>query len=153
VTEGLRLAHPGDLQAIREIVNDAYAHYIERIGRRPGPMLDDYEALIAQCRVRVLEHEGTVRGVLVLIPQDDAMLLDNVAVSPQAQGMGLGRALLSYAERAAGEAGYKVIRLYTNEAMKENVALYGRLGYVETHRAEEMGFRRVYMSKRLGDHG
>jgi hypothetical protein len=33
--------------------------------------------------------------------------------------------------------------------MTENVALYGRLGFVETHRREEQGFRRVYMAKLL----
>jgi ribosomal protein S18 acetylase RimI-like enzyme len=113
-------------------------------------MLDDYEALIEQGRAYVAERDGVVQGVLVLIPQDDAMLLDNVAVSPRAQGAGLGRMMLEYAERAAVEAGYKRIRLYTNEAMTENIALYARIGYVETHRVEEKGFRRVYMVKRLG---
>jgi hypothetical protein len=33
--------------------------------------------------------------------------------------------------------------------MTENLALYSRLGYVETHRGEEKGFPRVYMAKRL----
>jgi N-acetylglutamate synthase-like GNAT family acetyltransferase len=30
-----------------------------------------------------------VQGILVLIPHDDAMLLDNIAVDPNAQGQGL----------------------------------------------------------------
>jgi hypothetical protein len=34
--------------------------------------------------------------------------------------------------------------------MTENLALYSRLGYVETHRGEEKGYSRVYMEKRLG---
>ena len=33
--------------------------------------------------------------------------------------------------------------------MTENIALYSRIGYVETHRAEEKGLRRVYMTKSL----
>jgi hypothetical protein len=33
--------------------------------------------------------------------------------------------------------------------MTENIALYTRKGYVETHRAEENGLRRVYMQKDL----
>ena len=33
--------------------------------------------------------------------------------------------------------------------MTENIALYSRIGYVETHRAEEKKLRRVYMAKRL----
>jgi ribosomal protein S18 acetylase RimI-like enzyme len=77
------------------------------------------------------------------------MLLDNVAVSPDAQGLGLGRKMLEFAERAAVAAGYRSIKLYTNEAMTENIGLYSRIGYVETHRAEENGLRRIYMSKPL----
>ncbi len=47
------------------------------------------------------------------------------------------------------ERGFKAIRLYTNEAMTENIRLYERLGFAETHRAQEKGFRRVYMTKPL----
>ena len=77
------------------------------------------------------------------------MLLDNIAVSPGAQGLGYGRALLEFAERGALDAGYESIRLYTNEAMVENIALYSRIGFVETHRIEEKGLRRIYMVKPL----
>jgi hypothetical protein len=34
--------------------------------------------------------------------------------------------------------------------MTENIALYGRIGYAETHRATEKGLNRVYMAKPLG---
>jgi ribosomal protein S18 acetylase RimI-like enzyme len=63
--------------------------------------------------------------------------------------LGFGRALLEFAERAALDAGYESVRLYTNEAMVENIALYSRIGFVETHRVEESGLRRVYMVKTL----
>jgi hypothetical protein len=33
--------------------------------------------------------------------------------------------------------------------MTENIALYGRIGYVETARVTEKGFDRVYMTKHL----
>ncbi len=113
-------------------------------------MLDDYGALISGGLVHVIESDGVVQGILVLIPGADAMLLDNVAVAPAAQGLGLGRTLLAFAEQAARGAGYRSIRLYTNEAMIENIALYLRIGYRETHRGEENGLRRVYMTKALG---
>jgi ribosomal protein S18 acetylase RimI-like enzyme len=144
-----RPATRDDLQTVETIVRAAYSHYVARIGRQPGPMLDDYGALIEQGLVRVAEHEGVVQGVLVLVPEEGAMLLDNVAVSPDAQGLGLGRRMLEFAERAARAAGYRSITLYTNEAMVENIGLYSRIGYVETHRAVEKGLRRVYMAKPL----
>lgn len=145
-----RIAAAADRPSVEAIVRAAYAGYIPRIGRQPGPMLDDYGALISGGLVHVIESDGVVQGILVLIPGADAMLLDNVAVAPAAQGLGLGRTLLAFAEQAARGAGYRSIRLYTNEAMIENIALYLRIGYRETHRGEENGLRRVYMTKALG---
>ncbi len=145
----MRLATPDDRPAVEAVVFAAYAPYVPGIGRKPGPMLDDYAALIANGQVHVIEHDGIVTAILVLIPQERSMLLDNVAVSPGAQGLGLGRKLLEFAEQSAVAAGYRSIELYTNEAMTENIALYTRIGYVETRRAVEKGLRRVYMTKFL----
>jgi len=145
----LRKATRDDLHAVESVVHAAYFHYVARLGRQPGPMLDDYETLMEGGYVHVVEHNGMVQGVLVLIPQEHSMLLDNVAVAPDAQGLGLGRDMLRFAENAATASGYRVITLYTNEAMTENIALYSRIGYVESHRAVEKGLRRVYMSKSL----
>lgn len=146
----IRPANPRDLPAIERIIEEAYSPYVGRIGRKPGPMLDDYAALVADGSVNVLARDGIVQGLLVLIPEADGMLLDNIAVSPSAQGMGLGGTLMRFAEDAARSAGCRFIRLYTNVAMTENIAIYERAGYAETHRAEEKGLQRVYMSKALG---
>jgi GNAT superfamily N-acetyltransferase len=145
----IRLAAHDDLHSVKEVVRAAYSHYVPLIGRKPAPMLDDYETLIRDRRVQVALRDEVIQAVLVLIPEDDAMLLDNVAVTPAAQGFGLGRKMLDFAERAARDLGYASIRLYTNEAMTENLLLYSRIGYSETHRVEEKGLRRVYMTKSL----
>ena len=145
----IRLAHREDLAAVEALVAAAYIQYIPLIGQKPGPMSDDYSALIDKRCVYVLPSENKLAGMLVLLPEDEAMLLDNVAVHPDMQGRGYGRALIAFAEMLSIERGFKAIRLYTNEAMIENVRLYERLGFVETHRAEEKGFRRVYMTKPL----
>ena len=145
----IRQADAGDLAAVEGIVREAYAVYTPRIGKVAGPVLADYAALIAAGLVRVLESDGAVVGVLVLVEEPDGMLLDNVAVAAAAQGRGFGRRLIAFAEAAARDAGHADLRLYTNEAMTENLALYTRLGFVETHRAEAAGYRRVYMRKPL----
>lgn len=149
MTHTIRRALPGDLPIIERIVQTAYAHYVPRIGSKPGPMLDDYQEHIDQQRAHVLEKDGAVLGFVVLIPKEDAMLLDNVAVAPEAQGMGVGRALLEFAEHEALAAGFEHMRLYTHERMTENIALYQRIGYEETHRAVEIGLSRIYMRKTL----
>jgi GNAT superfamily N-acetyltransferase len=145
----IRLAQAADVAAVVAIVNDAYSVYLARNGKIPGPMRDDYAALIADTRVHVLEEGGEIIGLVVLIPQAQSMLLDNVAVSPRAQGRGFGVKLIGFAEQCARAAGFKAIRLYTQDIMTENLALYARLGFVETHRAEEIGLNRIYMSKAL----
>jgi GNAT superfamily N-acetyltransferase len=146
----IRCAQPTDRAVVERIVRDAYGMYVERIGKPPGPMLDDYAALIADGAVNVLEDaDGTVAAVLVLLPKPDHLLLDNIAVRPDRQGQGLGRLLITFAEDEARRLGFAELRLYTHEKMVENIALYTRLGFVETGRGQEAGYDRVFMTKRL----
>lgn len=143
----IRPARPDDARSVREIVERAYSRYIERIGRRPAPMDDDYVAKIGDGHVEVALVGGEPVGLIVLVPQADHLLVENVAVDPAFQGGGVGRALLAHAEQRAAQRGLREIRLYTNAAMTENLGLYPRLGYRETGRATEHGFARVYFSK------
>jgi ribosomal protein S18 acetylase RimI-like enzyme len=145
----IRLARAADVATVAAIVKDAYSMYLARNGKIPGPMRDDYAALVDAKRVHVLEDAGEIVGLVVLIPEQRAMLLDNVAVSPRAQGRGFGVKLIAFAEESARAAGFGVIRLYTQDIMTENLALYSRVGFVETHRGEEIGLNRVYMSKTI----
>ncbi len=145
----IRPATPIDLPDVERIVAQAYGHYVARIGATPGPMRDDYSARIAQGVVHVLLEQDSIQGILVLIPEAGCMLLDNIAVAPQAQGKGYGRDLMLFAESEARRVGLDFIRLYTQEKMTENIAIYRRYGYVETHRAEEIGLHRVFMKKAL----
>lgn len=145
----MRPANAHDVTAIETIVEAAYSPYIPRIGREPGPMLENYPALVAAGGVHVLENAGRVQGFIILLDSPGALLLDNLAVAPEAQSLGLGRQLMDFAELQARRTSYTAIRLYTHVAMTENIALYTRRGYVETHRAEEHGLHRVYMSKSL----
>jgi glutathione S-transferase len=127
----------------------AYRHYIARIGMPPGPMLDDYAAVIDQHRAFVATRDGAIVGLLVLIETGSGMLLDNVAVHPEQQGTGLGHRLLDLAESVARSRGYRQLDLYTHTLMHENIALYERIGYRETARRTEHGYDRVYLRKTL----
>ena len=141
----IRPADAGDLASVERIVRDSYTKYIARIGKPPGPMLDDYAALIRAHNVWVAGEP--VAGLIVLLPEADHLLLDNIAVDPNAQGTGLGRTLLTFADTEARRRGYRELRLYTHEMMTENIALYSRTGWTETNRAEQNGFARVFFRK------
>jgi ribosomal protein S18 acetylase RimI-like enzyme len=137
--------------AIAQIVEEAYRHYIPRIGKPPGPMLDDYAARVSEGVVWVIEEGGAIAGIIVLLPGPDHLLLDNIAVAPARQGSGLGRRLLAFAEAEAARRGYREIRLYTHQTMTENQRLYAAIGYQETGRGTEDGYDRLFMRKRLAD--
>jgi ribosomal protein S18 acetylase RimI-like enzyme len=147
--ENIRHARPDEAGRVADIVRDAYTPYIARIGRKPGPMLDDYDALVRDGHVQVLEADGALVAILVLLPQRDHLLLDNIAVDPSAHKRGYGRRLVAHAEAEAHRLGFAELRLYTHVKMVENIALYARIGFTETHRATEKGFERVYMRKRV----
>jgi ribosomal protein S18 acetylase RimI-like enzyme len=145
----IRLAHLSDLDAIRDCVMAAYTPWIKRIGRRPMPMDADYAALIGSCEVYVVRGHEAVWAVLVVRPLAEALLIENVAVHPAHQKQSLGRTLLIFAEQLARQHGLSSTMLYTNALMTENIALYQRLGYIETERRNERNFHRVYMHKSL----
>ncbi|WP_137124579.1 GNAT family N-acetyltransferase [Roseomonas sp. HF4] len=144
-----RPARPDEAATLRALVRAAYAVYVPRLGREPAPMTDDYAVRIAAGQAWILEEDGTPVGALILEDQPDGLLLYNIAVAPAAQGQGVGRRLLAFTEAEARRRGYGLLRLYTNEKMVENVAMYPRRGFTETHRGAEAGHRRVHFEKRL----
>jgi hypothetical protein len=62
---------------------------------------------------------------------------------------GVGRTLLELVDAEAMLQGYGGLRLYTHETMTENIALYTRIGWIETYRGEQDGCARVFMCKPL----
>jgi ribosomal protein S18 acetylase RimI-like enzyme len=145
----IRAAVAGEAQDVHDLVQSAYGHYVERIGRRPGPMDWDYEERIVRELVSVADEGGEIVGVIVLIPEPDHVVVENVAVAPERRGEGIGRALLAFAEEGAREAGTPTLRLFTHAKMTENLALYPRLGYEQTERRTDTGFERVFFVKHL----
>lgn len=145
----LRRAEPDDVPSITACVCDAYVHYIERIGKRPGPMLENFADTVSEHQVHVAVAVGSVVGVIVLQVADEGFYVDNVAVHPTVNGTGVGRSLLELAEEEARRQGYNSIYLATHELMVENRALYTRIGYVEYVHRVVNGYPRVFFRKAL----
>ena len=145
----VRRADQGDVDVLRTIAAAAYQPYVARIGRPPAPMTADYDQAVRSGQTWVAERDGQVSGFVVLIAEPGYLLVENLAVRPADQGRGVGRRLLTLAEQRARDLGLAELRLYTNAAMTENLAYYPRRGYVETHRADQDGFHRVFFRKPL----
>jgi ribosomal protein S18 acetylase RimI-like enzyme len=142
----IRPARPDEAGAAATLVERAYGHYVARIGRRPAPMDDDYLARVAAGELWLLT-DPELAGLIVLHTVEDHLLVDNVAVAPERQGEGLGPALLEFAETQAAARGLHELRLFTNAAMTENIALYKRLGWQEDDRRLEGPYSRVHFRK------
>jgi len=145
----LRPAHPDDATDLAAVAAAAYARYVPRIGRPPAPMLADYGQVLATAEVWVADDDGRPVGFAVLAERPGHLLLENVAVHPDRQGQGIGRALLDHAEARARDRDLPQVRLYTHETMTENLAIYRARGYRETVRAVEDDYRRVHLAKPL----
>jgi DNA-binding MarR family transcriptional regulator/GNAT superfamily N-acetyltransferase len=70
-------------------------------------------------------------------------------VAPSARGLGVGRRLLEALESAASAAGSDVVRLETNGALTEAIALYRAAGYAEVPAFNDEPYAHHWFEKRL----
>src|SRR5687767_3631735 len=88
-----------DIDAVHNCIQEAYASYTPRIGKRPASMDTDFTPLLRGGRVWILEVNRTIVGLMVLIEEPDSFEIRSVAVLPSHQRRGLGRRLMSHAEQ------------------------------------------------------
>lgn len=145
----LRRASLDDLPAVKAVQHAAYARNRALLGVEPVPLLWDYARVFREREVWVLDGPAGLDGVLVLHVRADDLLTDSVAVSPMAQGGGVGNLLLTAGEARARALGRRTVRLYTGEPLSANIHWYRRKGYA-IERVEQMPDRRlVHMAKTL----
>ena len=144
-----RSAVAADVPVLRAVVAAAYGRYRGRMDREPAPLSADWASIVAAGRCTVAVAGGEVLGLVVVRVGPGHLLVENLAVTPAAQGRGVGSLLLAGAEREAVTLGLAEVRLYTNAAMTENLTFYPARGYAETGRRIEEGFARVFFGKRL----
>jgi GNAT superfamily N-acetyltransferase len=143
-------AKPADAAMIRDLVRAAYARWVPIIGREPRPMNADYDAAIRKHEIEIAYLNADAVGVIEMVLREDHLWIENVAVKPDRQGMGLGRKLLSRAEHRAIETERFEMRLLTNSAFVSSIVLYEKVGYVAIGNEPFMGGTTIYLSKKLG---
>ena len=145
----IRKAGASDLDAIARLydeLNDHLAANVNYPGWRKGsyPLRSDAEEGLADGTLYVAEIDGQLAGtVMYLRTQDPAyqtadwqlpfgvpvLTLHILAVHPDHQGRGVGRALMDYAETLARETGALAVRLDTHEGNAPACRLYEKCGY------------------------
>lgn len=91
---------------------------------------------------------GTVSG----LPESDRFYIRSMAVSPAAQGTGVGQKLLDVSETHARGAGFEKLYLYTTHVLPGAMRLYEKNGFYvlrETAPDEWFGMGGLEMEKKL----
>ncbi|MEM7318933.1 MAG: GNAT family N-acetyltransferase [Pseudomonadota bacterium] len=132
-----RQATLSDLEHVTVLVTQAYAEDRANIPDIPD-VTQGLGADIETGTVFVAVKAAQIAGVVVLAENDDALMIVNVAVSPQAQGLGVGKGLMQQAEDLAHSRGKRRLSLRTHAGLAKTRAIYRRLGWIETGQRENV---------------
>ena len=144
----LRRATVADAKTIRDLTRSAYAKWVTLIGREPKPMTANYDKAVVDHIIDLYETEGEVVALVEVVPLEQHLLIENIAVLPEQQGKGIGELLLTHVENIARSLRLAELRLYTNAAFVSNIEYYKRHGFHEFAREPlEAGGEVVHMKK------
>ena len=135
-----------DVSAIKLIARKSFERYVPLIGKPPAPMNADFSVHVLKATVFIAQSEkkqGSVLGYAIILQKDEAWLLDNIAVSPEAQGGGVGSALIAACKTFLQKRGVQRYHLHTDEAMEQNLTWNPEIGFVEMARCLEDKFLRI----------
>lgn len=133
-----RRIDPGPTVSPRDPI--AMAQYLDRFGRGEAEMTEGTETFVA-------ELAGEPVGVLVLHPEADHFTghprayVDVLAVAEEAEGRGVARTLMRFAEGWGRDHGCLEVCLDVFAGNAGAIAFYERVGYRPDH---------IRMAKRLG---
>jgi len=145
--------HPGSPEA-----RFCIARYFAELDRRFESGFDPGAALRVDERDLVPPHGAFLVGSLDGEPVACGCLktmgkrvgyLKRMWVSGSVRGLGVGRRLLGALEQEARELGFRTLRLETNRALREAIALYRSSGYREVAAFNDEPYAHHWFEKRL----
>lgn len=142
----IRKAINSDAPRLKSCMIASYSTYKSRLDINTLPPINTkYENEIDDYPVWVVEIEKKIIGGLILTHEKQYLMISNIAVHPNFQGLGIGRKLVELAEKEAKSHGFLEMRLATHVLLSENVQLYTHLGWSEYERDKT----RIYMNKHI----
>jgi predicted N-acetyltransferase YhbS len=109
--------------------------------------LEELEAELRDAEGWVARIEGRLVGAIRTRQEGRMLLIGRIAIAPDQQGSGIGRALLGAAESSSQA---EQAELFTGSLSEANIRLYERCGYVESERVDKGdGIQEVYFRKQL----
>lgn len=141
----IRDAEKEELEVIRALRLNAYEEHVHKMPEKHWEMLrnsivSDNDDTIGLERI-VAEVDGELLGTVVLYPAkanayegmevvaQDYPELRMLAISSQARGKGIAKALVQECMKRAKQQGFRALGLHTADFMVEAMTLYRRLGF------------------------
>lgn len=119
-----------------------YADNERLTGRRPVPLIWNYDEILTQCEVWALGDGDDIEAAVIFRDNREELYLESIAIGPEFQRRGLGDQLLRFAARRAGTHRSGTLRFITNSAIKRNVDWYLSRGFL-IEEMEDIGDRIV----------
>lgn len=137
VPRTLRRATSDDVAPLVALQEAAYAQNRGLLGVEPLPLRWNYVSVLAKSEVWVRDAErdavsthDAFDAALIVTAEDDGLLIDSLAVHPEAQGKRIGTALLHAAAMRARALGRPRLTLYTGAPLVHLIAWYERNGFI-----------------------
>jgi N-acetylglutamate synthase-like GNAT family acetyltransferase len=128
------------------LILSSFAYMDGRVDPPSSALNLTVEALARKAEIEIayvaLDGE-TLLGCVFLRPEAECLYIGKLAVSPDAQGRGVGGQLLATAEQVARSLGLLSLRLETRIELIENHAVFSRWGFSKTAENAHSGFART----------
>lgn len=134
------------IERVTALVNQVYAESEKGLwrGSTDRTSVDEVAAFVRAGEIAVALVDGDVAGSVRIQRLDDTTgEFGMLAADPARRGLGIGRDLVTFAERTSREAGCREVQLellvpreWTHPAKQFLAEWYDRLGYRVTHRAD-----------------
>ena len=132
----IRLARLGDEETVARLLLEAFAPFRDEY--TPGGF-DETTASAEVVRERletakiwIAYDDGEAVGTVTSLPEPEKIYVRSMAVTPNAQGRGVGQALLETLELDARQRGFEKLYLYTTFVLPGAQPLYEKNGFVVT---------------------
>ena len=132
----IKLAGPGEEDTVTRILLEAFEPY--RHEYTPGGFADTTATTdvvrerFKTAKIWLAFDGGDAVGTVTAFPEDERIYIRSMAVRPNAQGTGVGQALLETLESDARERGFEKLYLYTTFVLPGARPLYEKNGFVVT---------------------
>lgn len=140
---------PGDFagwESVRALILGAFAYMDGRIDPPSSALRLTPRSMAADAAKGALllaERDGTLVGCVFVQPKGDALYIGKLAVRPDLQGSGIGKALVAAARAEARALGLRALELQTRIELTQNHAAFARMGFVKIAETAHPGYQRA----------